>query len=235
MGERDGPVWAGVPADRQAVYRSLVRNNVRGTIRRACPHARRIVGDAAFDAVAERFLAEHPITTRLTRDIAAEFTQWLQTHETSLTLPSGHSAGAFVELCHYEALEIEITLAECAPHVPGRVVDDATIVMDPSARLAIYRHPVHRVTASTTTLPPPASQPVVILCFQRADEQVTDVISPALGKVLLGAAAGNSVGASVGAVVDEARAAGVDVDAALLRSQLVSLHRRGAISAFAAP
>jgi len=234
-----GGVFAGVPAERQRVYRTLVRNSLRGSIRRSCPHAIRLAGDEAFDAVVDAFLAACPIQTRLTRDIPGEFTAWLMARASSSSSSSSPSTSitssvAFAELCHFEALEIEVTMSETAPHVPGGLEAGSRVEMDPSARLAIYRHPVQTVTARTTSLPAAGTQPTVLLCFQRAEGFEVEVISPALGKVLLGSAEG-SVGDAIAAVVTEGRAAGVAIDAGRLRSELVGLHRRGAIAGFPMP
>lgn len=236
MGEHDAPVWEGVPAERQRLYRSLVRHNLKGVLQRACPHARRIVGHDAFDVVTDTFLASHRIQTRLTRDIPGEFTAWLQAQATS-PLPSSalahHDGVAFAELCHFEALEIEITLAETTPSQPGRPVDVARIVMDGSARLAVYRHPVHLVRASTTSLPAASSVPHVILCHQRAEALAVEVIAPVVGKLLMLAAGSATIGEALQTLEAEAEAAGLPLDRGRTKSSLVSLHRRGAIAAFA--
>jgi hypothetical protein len=236
MGEHDAPVWDGVPVERQRLYRALVRNNLKGVLQRACLHARRIVGEAAYDVVTDAFLASHRIQTRLTRDIPGEFTAWLQAQATS-PLPASalahHDGAVFAELCHFEALEIEITMAETTPTSPGRPVDVARVVMDGSARLAVYRAPVHTVRATTTTLPTPTATPTVLLCFQRAEAFTVDVIAPAVGKLLMLGAGGATIGEALAVVEQEATAAGVLFDRGRLKSALVALHRRGAIAGFA--
>jgi hypothetical protein len=225
-------LWVGVSVDRLRAYRTLVRNNVRGTIRRACPHAVRLAGDKAFDAVVDAFLAGWPIQTRLTRDIPGEFTSWLM----ASTSPAGPvlsltSSQAFAELCHFEALEIEVTLSETLPHLPGALGARSRLQMDPSTRLAIYSHPVQQVTRQSTALPSQAATPTVLLCFQQAERFEVESISAALGKVLLASVDGAVVDAIAG-VVEEGRVSGVVVDAGHLRSALVGLHRRGAIAGF---
>jgi hypothetical protein len=236
-GAASGGVFAGVPAERQRVYRTLVGNSLRGSIRRSCPHAIRLAGDEAFDAVVDAFLAGCPIQTRLTRDIPGEFTAWLMARASSPSPSSSTSitsSVAFAELCHFEALEIDVTMSETAPHVPGALQAGSRVQMDPSARLAIYRHPVQTVTSRSTSLPAAGPQPTVLLCFQRVEAFEVEVISPALGKVLLGSAEG-PVSAAIAAVVEEGRGVGVVIDAGRLRSELVGLHRRGAIAGFAGP
>src|SRR5436190_12120017 len=65
---------------RQRVYRRLVRGSLSSAIKRGCPHARRIAGEDVIDAHVARFLADHPIRTRLVRDIASEFGAFLDEH-----------------------------------------------------------------------------------------------------------------------------------------------------------
>jgi hypothetical protein len=214
----------GVDEQRQQVYRRLVRNNLVGTLERACPHARRLAG-AAFDDVAARWLATSPPTTRLLRDVPAQFTAWLAEQDPT-TLPHG----SFPELCHFEALEIEVTLSETASHDVAPLDDGAGLFLDPSARLAIYRHPVHTVTKATTTWPAPAPLPIVLLCFQRAELMAAQVLSPAVGKLLLLTSQGASLGAAIGSLVEEGGSAGVVVDTGRLRADLVDLQKRGALS-----
>jgi hypothetical protein len=239
--------WHGAPRQRQQLVRDLVRRNLKGILERACPHARRLVGTTGFDVVTDRFLATHHLQTRLTREIPGAFTSWLLQQPPS-TLPGGADdddddekaqAGAcFAELCHFEALEIEVTLVETAaptarsdppPDVP---LDDALVELDASARLAVYRSPVHLVGAATTRLPSPAPVPFVLLCHQRDEALRVEVIEPAVGKVLVALSSGALIGAAIGRVQKEAADVGVVVDAARVREALLQLHQHGAIASF---
>lgn len=212
---------------RQALYRELVQNNLHGIVRRACPHAARLAGEA-FSTVTDRFLAEHPISARFTREIPGEFTAWLMA-QPSTSLPDP----AFAELCHFEALEIEVTLALVGDHVVVERIDPATLPqMNPSARLAIYRHDVLSTTPSSTTWPAPLAQPVVVLCFQANEQFLVERLTIATGKVLLATAAGTCIGDAIARVCAEAEAHGAAVDRGAVLAQLTDLHRRGAIARF---
>ncbi|MDP2340376.1 MAG: putative DNA-binding domain-containing protein [Deltaproteobacteria bacterium] len=222
---REPKLFDGVDEARQRVYRDLVRNSLLGTLRRACPHAIRLQG-ALFDQLAARFLEEAPPTTRLVRDVPGQFTAWLMqeaTTSTSTVLP------AFAELCHFEALEIEVTLSETAAHPLAPLDDDAVPLLDPSARLAIYRYPVHRVTSSSTALPEVSPAPVVLLCFQRAEQFVVVGLSPAVAKLLMLVSQGQTLRAALMVLNDEATSASVEFDRGRVRSDVVDLQRRGAL------
>lgn len=213
---------------RQRVYRRLVRNNLMGTIDRACPHARRLAGDAVFDAVVARWLATAPPTTRLLRDVPGEFTAWLQ--QAQAQDPSSTPHASFAELCHFEALEIEVTLAEVSAHAAGPLDEGRGLLLDASARLCVYAHPVHQVTSKTTTWPTPSPTPVALLCFQRAELFAVQPLSLGVAKVLMLCADGRAVADALAVVVDEGSAAGIVVDRRRLKADLVDLQRRGALS-----
>jgi hypothetical protein len=216
-----------VDADRQALYRELVQNNLRGIVRRACPHAHRLAGQA-FSTVIDRFLAEHPIASRFTRDIPGEFTAWLMTQPSS-SLPDP----SFAELCHFEALEIDVMLSSTSDHIVVERIDLATTPhMNLSARLAIYRHDVLSTTASSTTWPALLPQPAVVLCFQANEQFVVEHLSIATGKVLLATAAGATVGEALASVCSEAATQGAHVDRGAVLAQLTDLHHRGAVASF---
>jgi hypothetical protein len=228
---RAGAPFDGADAARQRVYRDLVQSNLSGALRRACPHAIRLGGAAPFDDLVARFLDEQPPTTRLLRAVPGEFTAWLA------TLPAGDLPHpSFAELCHFEALEIDVTLAETAHDlgvVAGNVVDaEAVVVVDPSARLAAYAHPVHRVTAQTTAWPAATTTPSIVLCFQRAEAFAVDVISPAVARVLVRSTDGAALGAILDELAAEAAASGAVFERGRVRADLVDLHRRGALVGF---
>jgi hypothetical protein len=231
---REPVFFAGASPARQRVYRELVRTTLRGAIRRACPHARRLAGDDVFDGFVDRFLQDAPPTTRLLRDVAGQFTAWLS------SLPeAGLPHASFGELCHFEALEIDVTLSPTAQDAPptrallAELADDAVAVVDPSTRLGVFRYPVHRVTSQTTSWPEPTSTPSFLLCFQRAEAFVVDVVSPAVARVVVMAAEGQPVGAALDVLATEARAAHIDFDRRRVRADLVDLQRRGALVGFA--
>ncbi len=245
--------WPGAPRKRQQLVRVLVRRNLKGILERACPHARRLVGPAAFDVVTDRFLATHRLQTRLTREIPGAFTSWLLQQPPSTLpgtlgddaddddVPDDDAGASFAELCHFEALEIEVTLAETSrpsaspDPLPDIPLDDALVELDASARLAVYRSPVHLVRATTTRLPSPAPVPIVLLCYQRDEALRVEVIEPAVGKALVALASGALVGAAIASVQKEAADVGVVVDAARVHAALVQLHHEGAVASFRRP
>ena len=226
---RNPTLLPGIDAGRQLMYRQLVRSSLIGTLAAACPHALRL-DPVLFGELAALFLESAPPTTRLVRDVPDQFSSWLMRQDPS-TLPAAARSGAFAELCHFEALEIEVTLAQTAEtQRSAPVTDDDVPVVDPSVRLASYRHAVHRVNPRSTELPPPSLQPVMLLCFQCAEQFVVETISPALGKLLLLFSQGQRMGAAVNTLIAEAQGADLICDEGLLRAAVVSLQRRGALT-----
>ncbi|MBM4279693.1 MAG: DUF2063 domain-containing protein [Deltaproteobacteria bacterium] len=225
-----------VPRSRQLVYRDLVRNTLGDVLRRACPHARRLAGEDVFSRLIARFLDERAPTTRLLHAVAGEFTAWLA------TLPADALPDAsFAELCHFEALEIDVTLSPTARQEPPSAglipdVDEAGIVVvDPSTRLCVYFHPVHRVTASTTAWPSPLSSPALLCCFQRAEDFAVVIVSPAVARILVAAGEGVSVGAALDRLAAEAAGSEAVFDRRRARADLTDLQRRGAVVGFRRP
>lgn len=225
---REPRFFAGIEATRQRVYRDLVRTNLLGAVDRACPQARRLF-PREFAELSARWLAESPPTTRFLWEVPAQFTAWLMGQPES-SLPHA----AFAELCHFEALEIEVTLSPSTTAASASSSSSSTsssppfsaeaeLTLDASARLAVYRHPVHHVTAQTTSLPSPSSSPTVLLCFQRQEVFAARVLSPAVAKVLVLTSQGARFGAAVAAVVAEAVAAGLVFDEGVLHADLGEL------------
>jgi hypothetical protein len=221
------------PRKRQQVYRDLVRRNLASAIGRACPHARRLAGEATFDGLITRFLAESPPTTRRMREVPWQFSTWLA------SLPAGNLPHpCFVELVHFETLEIDVTLSPTArdrasaPDVIPDVDEAAVVVVDPSTRLCACLYPVHRVTSSSTSWPLAAPAPLFLCCFQRADAFVVDVVSPAVARVLVGSTENQALGTSLDALAEEAAATGVLFERGRVRADLVDLQRRGALVGF---
>jgi len=226
----------GAAPERLRLYRSLVQNTLRSAIRRACPHARRLGGEARLEAHVSRFLDTSKLETRFVRDLPGAFSQWLLA-DAAEHHRDGDDAVAYAELVHFEALEVEVTMAETSPQGGLSLSDDVTLEMDGSTRLCIYRHPVHTVTLQTSALSSlaPSAQPYVLVCFQRAEAFAVEPVAAAVGKVLIACTDGATVGAAIKAVVDEGIALGVSVDVGLVRSALVKLRRLGAIAAFVEP
>jgi hypothetical protein len=232
----DEPRFFSEPAaslDRQQVYRTLVRRTLSGAVQRACPHAWRLTGDAVFSSLLERCWAEAPPSTRRMHELAGQFAAWSQDvppHE----LPHP----AFSELCHFEALELEVTMAKTAQDLPtfGELVVDlddvVVVVVDPSTRLCAYRHPVHRVTAATTDWPAASTAPTFLLCFQRDEAFVVDVVSPAVARLLVMSQDGVPVGLALRGLAATAASSNVAFDPERVRSDLVDLQRRGALAGF---
>ena len=222
----DEKLIEGVDAKRQRLYRRLVRGNLFGVVRRAIPITRKLLGEETVDAMIARFLDERGPSTRIVRQVAGEFAQWLMEQP---ELP--HAATA--ELVHWEALEIDVGMA---PDYDGpahsRVpVDDARIETHPSARLAAYRHRVHAMTTQDGAYPDASTEPFILLAWRLSERFWWQTLEGGVAKTLVECSDGKSIGAAFTAI-EASLSEGDAFDRARVKAQLVDLCRRGALVGF---
>lgn len=191
----DGPLLPGVEPARQRALRRLVQNNLRGAVKRAIPHALRLAGPDATDALLTRFLHEAPPTTRFIREVPAAFARFVGAlADAELPHP------ALRELVHWETVELEVLMAPDTADVDACA---SRWVPDPSARLVAYRHDVIAVNESTCAWPDAGVEPVFALCFRAADRVRTRRISSACARALGAIAEGAPVDAVLPAHLTE--------------------------------
>lgn len=133
------------PARRMRVYEMLLFNNLEGFLLACYPITRKLLGARAWRATVKRFFAESRGHSPLFRDIPQTFLDWMAT-----VAPERFPDWPFLhEFMHYEWLEMAVSIApELIDPVcidPEGDLLDGCPVVEPSARLACYRYPVHRV------------------------------------------------------------------------------------------
>ncbi len=208
----------GVEPEREALYRRLVVANLAAPVEKAAPLARALLGEEPFRALVTSWLAGAPPTTRTYRDLPLAFAAWLAARPAT-----GHAALA--ELVHWETLEVEVLGAPDpeGPPPPDEPALDARVESDPSARLAAYRHPVHRLDPAAPAWPALAAEPVLLLAHRVDEARRVVELSPGAARLLAACAAGVTVGEALGQV------GGASAPAlALLRD----LRARGALRGF---
>jgi hypothetical protein len=223
----------GVPLRAQEIYRALVRNSLLSTTLNGFPIARKLVGEEQATAFVARFLERAPPTTRLLRDVPMQFATWLVDEDAQGRLGAPHPA--FAECVHFEAAEVDVI------HSPARdkslVVDDtpqpsSTVVLDPSARLLVYRYDVHKMTTTSAFPAKPRTTPALVFAWRQHERFVWRELSPATATLMARLAEGHAVDASLQAHVDEG---GAPIDPGFIMALLVTLQRRGAIVGFTRP
>jgi uncharacterized protein len=138
------PIPADVSPRRMQVYTELFFRNIEQLLANGFPVIRRILDDEDWYALVRDFMIRHRCQTPLFTEIGREFTSFLLRHEAAL------SRRPFIaELARYEQLEVEAALAEEIE--PGTTLSLDTEILDqvlqlsPSARVAQFRFPVHRI------------------------------------------------------------------------------------------
>lgn len=166
------PPPPGIEPRRLAIYRDLFYNNVEGFLRNFFPVLRSLLADDDWHALVRAFFAGHRARTPYFLEIAEEFLAWLEGGD----VPPGAAALPFLrELAHYEWLELVVDVADEALPAAGLDPDGDLLagvpVPSPLAVLAGYRWPVHRISADFRPQVP-AAEPVWLLVYRTADEQV---------------------------------------------------------------
>ncbi len=135
----------GASARRMRVYEKLLCNNLEGFLLACYPVTRKLLGVPAWKRTVRRFFAGHRCHSPLFRDIPGAFLDWMETRHAALfpELPF------LPEFMHYEWLELSVSVApeEADPDAiepDGDLLEDRP-ALNPTARLACYRYPVHRI------------------------------------------------------------------------------------------
>jgi hypothetical protein len=139
------PLPEQVPERRMRAYEELVFNNIEGFLLSCYPITRKLLDDEQWEEIVRRFVIEHRCATPLFREIPKEFLVWLGDKFDQLlpSMPFLH------EFMHYEWLELDVSISPA--EVDLREIDingdyiDAIPVLNPTAQLACYYYPVHKI------------------------------------------------------------------------------------------
>lgn len=172
---KSAPRPPGAPARRMRVYEALLFNNLEGFLLACYPVTRKILGARAWQRTVRQFFKEHRCHSPLFRDIPKAFLDWMEARPAELF--PGHPF--LPEFMHYEWLELA---AETAPEEidPDRVDSAGDLLtgrpaLNPTARLACYHYPVHRIgPRCKPTAPSEASH--CYLLFRNAGDEVRFIL-----------------------------------------------------------
>ena len=163
------PRPADVEPRRMQIYLDLFYNNIESFLASGFPVAKRILDDERWHALVREFLHRHPSSTPYFLEISQEFLTFLY-ESAPADLPT-----FFLELCHYEWVELALAVAEEELPLDG-IDPDGDLLASPVAvspllwKLA-YRFPVHKLGPAYQPRVAP-ERPTLLLVNRRADDSV---------------------------------------------------------------
>lgn len=213
----------GLSARGQRVYRRQVRRSLVNGVTLGVPIARALLGEEAVEGLIEQWLDASVPTTRLYWQLPLEFAGWVA------EMPSPVHP-ALPELVHWETAEVDILNAPDASSeaLSAAPTDGARAELHPSARLCIYRHPVHRMTVESTDWPEALETPAFIIAYRRGERVFWNLLEPQVAQLLAKLAEGATVGEGL-AFLESLYGA---VDRGVLVERLGALVERGALVGF---
>lgn len=174
----------GAPARRMRAYEELLFNNLDGFLGTAYPVTRKMLGKRAWKNTVRRFFVEHRSHSPLFRDIPKAFLDWMNDEAESIFpgLPF------LAEFMHYEWLELVVSIAPDEIS-PAEIDPDGDLLagrpaLDPSARLACYRYPVHRIGPRFKPLTPSEDFNCYLLFRDVTDEVHFITLNPLSARLL---------------------------------------------------
>ena len=176
------------PARRMRVYEELLFNNLEGFLLACYPVTRQILGARAWKRTVRQFFIEHRCHSPLFRDIPKAFLDWMDGvgDRAAQLFPQWPFLATFM---HYEWLELavettpdEIDMTQVDP--AGNLLTGRP-ALNPTARLACYRYPVHRIGPRFKPVAPDGESHCYLL-FRDADDDVRFTLLNPLSAHLVG-------------------------------------------------
>jgi hypothetical protein len=213
--------------ERLAVYRELVRGNLREALQLSIPRSMARLGPL-FDEYFDRFLAEQAPRTHYLRDVTPE----LLTFAAPLWATDARVPSYLYELARHESLHIEVSALPSLPrgHVPAPLSIAQGVELSAALRLVQYRHAVHELPADEACRTPPDARAVSLLVYRSPEHEVRYLeLTPLARSILERLLEGDSLG---GAVQAAAAAEGSALSEAVLAGAaklLADLAERGVV------
>ena len=143
----------GIESSRLLVYRDLVFKNISSLVSHAFPISKEILGDEEWDRLVAGFIRDHSNSSPFFAEVPEEFIDYLE-HLSPCDLPA-----FFLELCHYEWVELAISLSDAKVPVGknnlGENILEEKFVVSPLAWPLTYRFPVHLIGPDFQPSTPP--------------------------------------------------------------------------------
>lgn len=151
---------ARVVAERMAVYREAVFNNIFESVSVCFPVCQKVMGKRAWRMLVKEFVKIHPAQSPIFREIPQQFLQYLET--------ATISAPYLKSLAHYEWVELAVSALETETSILSKVTDllHENPVLAPAHMLLAYDYPVHKISAR---FKPTAPEAAYLLVYRRAD------------------------------------------------------------------
>lgn len=163
------PRPAGIEARRMQIYLDLFFNNIESFLSSGFPVARKVLDDERWYGLVREFLHRHPSASPYFLEISQEFLSFL--HET----PPDDLPPFFLELCHYEWVELALAVAEeDLPETgvdPGGDLLNRPVAVSPLLWKLSYRFPVHQIGPEFQPEQPPEGL-THLLVNRRRDDSV---------------------------------------------------------------
>jgi len=171
MRDPDGaPPPEAIEDRRLEIYRGLLFRNVEGFLSNYFPVLKRILGDAAWQALAREYFARHRAATPYFPKMAREFVHYLDRRT-----PAQGDPPFMRELAYYEWLEAEVLIdvqdlpeSGCDPE--GDLLAGIPVA-NPVMRVEAFTWPVHRLSPDFTPEHPP-SEPTYLAVYRNSDDRV---------------------------------------------------------------
>jgi uncharacterized protein len=164
------PRPADVPEPRMRIYRELFYNNIESFLASAFPVAKKVLEAERWHSLVRGFMSRHPSASPYFLDISQEFLTYL-----GGLPPAGERPPFLLELCHYEWVELCLSVAD--DDLPEAGIDPAgdlatgVPVLSPLIWKLAYRFPVHTIGPDHQP-DAPGPEPTQLVVFRRRDDSV---------------------------------------------------------------
>lgn len=173
-----------VDARRMQIYVDLFYSNIESFLAGAFPVAKSALGGERWHALVRDFVHRHPSTSPYFLEISQEFLTFLADRPPADDVPP-----YLLELCHYEWVELALSvaeeeIAEEGIDRRGDLLQEVPVVSPLIWKLA-YAFPVHQIGPTFQPSARPGEEPTQLVVYRRRDDKVRFMEVNALSMALL--------------------------------------------------
>ena len=170
------PAPPGIEARRMQIYQDLFYNNIEGFLSGSFPIAKKALGESSWHELVRTFVHRHPSESPYFLEISQEFLTFLGRRQAG-TIPA-----YLLELCHYEWVELALSVSEEEIPETGFDADGdllaLPVVVSPLIWCLAYEWPVHEIGPGHLPSSKPDSSTELIVYRRRDDTVKFMIVNP---------------------------------------------------------